>query len=146
MKAVSTDSLTRKALAYGAKVEVGGSVVNASRAKVNLLPVRQKAPEPDPVVAAPVVQAPPPQPIQQDPAIVNVLATVAGYAANVLALEEANTRVLLTVQKLLERQEQPAQVQLQEQPAQPVPLRKWRFAMSYGQNGRLSAIDATQVE
>lgn len=129
MKTHTADSLARKALAYGGRLDMGGAVVNAARAQIASRPV-VRAPIPAPAPQPAVAPAPEPTPAYAS-------AQMDALAAHAINLGESNARVLEAIQRLIDK---PAPVA--PQIAAP-PKRNWTFKVEYVA-GRLDSIKATQ--
>ena len=128
MKTHTADSLARKALAYGGRLDMGGSVVNAARAQIATRPVaRATAPAP----------APQPVPEPPNPAPAYASAQMDALATHAINLGETNARVLDAIQRLIDK---PAPTAPQ---ANAPPKRNWTFKVEYVA-GRLDSIRATQ--
>lgn len=130
MKAMTPDAIKRMAFVHGAKLELGGKPVNATRTQ--LVPQKQvptyMSDEPKPAPVETIEPTP-------DPAIREAVLSIDNYAASQFLFNEANTQLMNTVKEMLQKVNA-------QQPAEARPT-QWVFKVKRDAQGLMETITAT---
>lgn len=130
MKAMSPDAIKRMAFSHGAKLEIGGRPVNATR--VQMTPQKQAptymSEEPKAAVNETITPTP-------DPAFREAVLSIDNYAASQFLINEANVQLMTTVKDMLQKA-------TAQQPAEARPT-QWVFKVKRDAQGLMETITAT---